>query len=430
MNNYYLKKIYFAITFLVLYCTSSYSQPNYCPLFPRFDQEIFSTVNKTTDVVFGANNDYQGTNTILKMDIYQPATDTMSMRPLIIFAHGGSFIGGDKSNGDQADLCNAFAKRGYVCATINYRLGFALPINAATATDAVFRAVQDMKAAIRFFRKDAATTNTYKINPAIVFAGGTSAGAFMALHLAYLNTYAELPSTVDTAVIGNLDGNSGNPGYPWDVKAVINLCGALGDKHWVVPGDIPLVSMHGTADNTVPYSTAMLYLLNTFPIMVVDGSYAIHNYINTFNHPAEMYTYSGAPHVPFSGMSATNIAYMDTTVRFVSNFLYKYFGCTPSDPNPLQNTFTTTGTHELSADQDIRLSLNPVDNYIRLNQLNEGQYLFTVTNTAGQVVLSAAKRTTETAIEIPVTNLPDGIYFLHYKGVNKSGVLKVIVRHS
>ena len=430
MNNCYLKKAFATISFLVFYFTTSFAQPNYCSLFPRFDQEVFSTVLKTTDVVFGANSDYQGVNTILKMDIYQPASDTMSMRPLIIFAHGGSFIGGDKTNGDQVDLCNAFAKRGYVCATINYRLGFAFPINAASATDAVFRAVQDMKAAIRFFRKDAATTNIYKINPTIVFAGGTSAGAFMALHLAYLNTYAELPSTVDTSVIGNLDGNSGNPGYPWNVNAVINLCGALGDRHWVVPGDVPLVSMHGTADNTVPYSTAMLFLLGSFPIMVVDGSYAIHNYINTFNHPAEMYTYSGAPHVPFSGTSVANIAYMDTTVRFVSNFLYKYFGCTPSDPNPMQNTFTTTGTPEFIADQEISLGLNPVNDFISLNQLDESQYVFTISNASGQVVLKSEKRAAEKRIEISVSNLSDGIYFLHYKGVNKSGVLKVIVLHS
>ena len=87
------------------------SKAQLCNLSSRFDQEIFATVVKTSDVTFGANNDYQGVNTILKMDIYQPSGDTASIRPLIVFAHGGSFIAGDKTNIDQVNLCTHFAKR-------------------------------------------------------------------------------------------------------------------------------------------------------------------------------------------------------------------------------------------------------------------------------------------------------------------------------
>ena len=132
--------IFLSLLFIV---NSTAKAQGLCNLAPRFDQEIFTTVNKTADVVYGANTDYQGANMILKMDIYQPDGDTMSQRPLIIFAHGGSFVAGDKSNGDQADLCTSFAKRGYICATINYRLGIAFPINSATATDAVEPATRD-----------------------------------------------------------------------------------------------------------------------------------------------------------------------------------------------------------------------------------------------------------------------------------------------
>ena len=411
---------------------SAQAQTALCNLWPRFDQEVFSTVTKTTDITYGANTDYQGVNVILKMDIYQPTGDVLPMRPLIIFAHGGSFIGGDKSNQDQVDLCNHFAKRGYVCATINYRLGFAFPINAATATDAVFRAVQDMKAVVRYFREDAATANNYKIDPNIIIAGGTSAGAFTALHLAYLNTYAELPASVDTAIIGDLEGNSGNPGYPSNVVAVINLCGALGHANWVTPGDPPLVSMHGTVDGTVPYATAMLSLTLVppfaIPIMVVDGSYSIHNYINTFNHPSEMYTWFGQGHVPFYGSTAANTAYMDTTIRFVSNFLYKYFGCIPSDPNPVQNTFPLTAVGDLTAENDIRLGSNPADASVNIYWGSHENYQFKMMNSAGQVVFQEVK-SVDNQLSFPVKHLPQGLYFIHYKGVDKTGVMKLVVQH-
>ena len=44
------------------------------------------------------------------MDVYTPDGDTFTQRPLIIFAHGGVFIGGDKNNFMMVELCEAFAK--------------------------------------------------------------------------------------------------------------------------------------------------------------------------------------------------------------------------------------------------------------------------------------------------------------------------------
>ncbi|MEP7262918.1 MAG: carboxylesterase family protein [Bacteroidota bacterium] len=421
-----MKNLLLAVLFLTSF--NSYSQSSSpCSLWPRYDQEIFPSVDTTYNVIYGSNSDYQGVNQILKMDIYQPSGDTLSQRPLIIFAHGGSFVAGDKANTDQINLCTHFAKRGYVTATINYRLGM-FPINGATATDAVYRACQDMKAAIRFFRKDAATTNLYNVDPTVIFIGGTSAGAFTALHTAYMNTYAELPATIDTSVIGNLEGNSGNPGYSSEANAVINLCGALGESSWIVPGDIPLCSMHGTADGTVPYSSQMLYLFGIVPIMVVDGSYAIHNYINTFSHPATMYTWYGADHVPYDGGTASAIAYLDTTLRFVSNFLYTYSGCIPSDPNPLANTvYTTTGIGSQSAALSVTAS-SPASDFIRLNHVGE-KGIVRVYDEAGRKVTSLAVDNASETFNISCSNYQNGIYAVHYETVKGVEILKVVVCH-
>ncbi len=353
---------YFFFFILIFVFQYSHAQINVDCNSHRFDQEVFSNVLTTSNILYGANMDANGSNTNLTMDIYQPDGDTVSVRPLIIWAHGGSFITGTKSDPDIVSLCQHFAKRGYVCASINYRLGVPFPINQESAMKAVYRSMQDMKASIRFFRKDAATTNIYKIDPNTIFVGGSSAGAFAALHTAYLDKYSEFPIPVDTIAMGTIEGSSGNPGYSTAVNAVIDLCGALGNKTNVEAGDLPFVAMHGNADNTVPYSTAMINFLTIYPIGVVDGSYAISDFANSIGVYNEMYTYYGAGHVPY--LSST--AYMDTTVRFVSNFLYKYLACSPVDPTPFANTFPV-GINSVSDKNDFIISPNPGNGIFSIN---------------------------------------------------------------
>jgi para-nitrobenzyl esterase len=353
-----MKNIFTLLSFSAL--ALPLSAQNYCGS-ARYDSEVFSNVTITSDVTYGSNTNVNNATVTLKMDIYEPSGDTASIRPLIVFAHGGSFLGGSKTDQDQVDLCTHFAKRGYITATIDYRTGIGFPINEGNAKKAVWRATQDMKAAVRFFRQDAATSNTYKIDPNMIFVGGTSAGAFMALHLAYLDQPSEVPTEIDTTQLGGLEGNSGNPGYPSTANAVINLCGALGDADYMVPGDIPVVSLHGTVDETVPYATEMLYILGSFQIMVVDGSRTIHEHADSINVPNAFYTWYNKDHVPYAGTSTSAIAHMDTTVRFVSNFLYQQLSCTPTDPNPLPNApaYDNVGIEDLSSNSGNNLFPNP-----------------------------------------------------------------------
>ena len=297
----------------------------------RYYNEIFS-VDTTKNVVYGWNTNISSTTDTLKMDIYQPAGDTLSARPILILAHGGSFIGGTKNDQDVSTLCHKFAARGYVTVSLGYRLGIGFPIDQPHASNAVYRAVQDMKAAVRFFRKDFATSNIYKIDTGFIVTGGSSAGAFMGLHLAYL-TPNEIPSYIDTVALGGFEGTSGNPGYRSDCDAVINLCGALGDSSWITAGEVPLCSMHGTVDGTVPYGHAMLSI-GIFPIMIVDGSYSLHFRAQHVPIQEWFHSFAGADHVPYAGTSASAIAYMDTTVNFVRDFLCSYMAGTLSINNP------------------------------------------------------------------------------------------------
>jgi para-nitrobenzyl esterase len=107
----------------------------------RYDTEVFATFDLTSNIVYGSNMSYSGTTVNLNMDIYEPHNDTATIRPLIVWAHGGSFVGGTKTDADIVALCQHFAKRGYVCVSINYRAGVPFPPTTATVTQAVWRAV-------------------------------------------------------------------------------------------------------------------------------------------------------------------------------------------------------------------------------------------------------------------------------------------------
>ena len=66
----------------------------------RYNTELFSDINVTTDVEYGENisEDILGieyTQT-LYLDVYTPVNDSISGRPLIIFLFGGAFVGGSK----------------------------------------------------------------------------------------------------------------------------------------------------------------------------------------------------------------------------------------------------------------------------------------------------------------------------------------------
>lgn len=56
----------------------------------------------------------------LKLNIYQPAGDTQTKRPLIIFVYGGGWIDGDRYQQEASAI--DFARRGYVTITMDYTM--------------------------------------------------------------------------------------------------------------------------------------------------------------------------------------------------------------------------------------------------------------------------------------------------------------------
>ena len=335
----------------------------------RYATDVFTAVSITSNIVYGQNTSFSNQNTPLKLDFYAPTGDTATKRPLIIWTHGGSFLGGSKTDPDMVALSNAFAKKGYVCASIDYRTGF-FPIDSANSVKAVMRAVQDLRASVRFFYKDQAENiNTYKIDTNNIFVGGSSAGAITALHLAYLDRSCEINGYVPQGVLstlGGLEGNSGNPCYSSKVNGVINLCGALAQYGWLENGDLPLCSLHGTTDGTVKYNRGIVN--PGVALMYLDGSRMLHEQAQAVGVPTNFYTFHGAGHVPYLGTSATQVAYMDTTVNFVRDYLLERLGCSNSilqaanTPAQTANLYAfSTCTGDIPEDFCTDASLNEVD---------------------------------------------------------------------
>ena len=62
----------------------------------RYAEAVFPQFNLTSNLTYGQNSNWANSNTVLKLDFYEPTNDTLAARPLIIWVHGGSFIGGSK----------------------------------------------------------------------------------------------------------------------------------------------------------------------------------------------------------------------------------------------------------------------------------------------------------------------------------------------
>ena len=306
----------------------------------RYNSEVFPNYTLTSNIVYGSN---PAASENLTLDVYQPTGDAIAQRPLIILAHGGSFIGGSSTDDPAVtESCKRFAKMGYVTASINYTLGFdVFPPDSLSAARTVYTVAREMKAAVRFFRKDAATANTYKINPNLIFIGGNSAGAILALHTGYLDQYSELPAGIDTATAGGLEGDQyGNAGYSSEVQAVVNMAGAIGDTTWMQNNtDLPVVSAHGDADQTVPFGDAIITLGGFIQIMPVNGSGVINEFTTDHNMIANLMVFPGDDHCPWN----TDALKMTQMIIHTRDFLYPLV-CSAAGGTPPVSDFTADQT--------------------------------------------------------------------------------------
>lgn len=295
----------------------------------RYYSEVFSNVNQTSNIRFGASDPYGLINNQdLYLDIFEPSGDTLEKRPLIIHQFGGGFLIGWRTEPVIPQMAEMYAKRGFVFATIDYRLGFNV-LDGQSAERAVYRAAQDLRAALRFLVDNA---DVYGIDTSAIFLTGTSAGCLSAFVSAYMNESdrVDIPSTYGILLepqdlgCANCSGNNNFNNQEVKIHGIINNWGAVLDTSYIDiindPADnVPVISFHGTNDLIVPYVEGNAFSLPIFP--AVQGSYLIHQRLDNLGVKNKLFPLAGLGHEPQLLQLQTWVT--DTIIRQGSLFLYE-----------------------------------------------------------------------------------------------------------
>ncbi|HAP69276.1 MAG TPA: hypothetical protein DCR04_06040 [Flavobacteriales bacterium] len=237
-------------------------------------------------------------NQEMTMDIFFPVGDNLPKRPLVVLAYGGGFLVGAKEDEDVWATCDSLAKKGYVTASINYRMNMNVT-SGASAVRAMYRAAQDYSSAIRYLKE---FSGTYGIDTNYVFVGGVSAGGFSAMHAVYMDDNERPAATFQSGLLGiapdlgcvNCAGNGHQ--HSTNVRGIINLWGAMLDTNYIQPNEIvPMTLFHGTNDLIVPSDFGFPFTA-LFLIPEVFGSENITTHVNNLGGNAELNLFPGVGH--------------------------------------------------------------------------------------------------------------------------------------
>lgn len=396
----------------------------------RYQNKIFTNVDVTSDVVYGVDTLSSGNPDTLKLDVYVPQGDTVKNRPVVILAHGGSFVIGFKSMPDMVALCRGLAQRGYVAISMAYRKESPLVLNnAAIAHEAmvktVMRAVQDGKAVIRYVRKSFVEMgDPYGVDTSNVHIGGASAGAILAMQVAFMDDVNKLTPRWQpyAAEVGGLEG-SNNLGYSARVNSVISMAGALGDTSYLSDDNLlPVLSSHSEDDNTVLYGIGKPLSNDSLPTLY--GSLAVNDRIKKMCGVSWFDSHPGANHPPYNAGAQTDFTDIDS---IIGEFLYRqqpcYPGTTLQDQLASQigeNCFTSVQDIKL-VDNNLSLFPNPTSGIVNI-QVDKimNNSIVEVYNSVGQ--LSYTERMNSNRMEMNLNDLNRGIYFVRVVNKDKQTV--------
>lgn len=179
-----------------------------------FKQRIPSNLVYMRDIEFT-----QTRERALKMDILHSKVLPAASMPGLVWIHGGGWREGNKEEGIEYLL--PFARDGYFCASIEYRLSH----------EAIFPAqIEDCKCAIRFLRAHA---TEFFLDTERIGVWGSSAGGHLAALLGTTHSFREF------------EGDGGWEGFSSCVQAV---CDWFGPTDFLRLNDFPSNIDHDAAD--------------------------------------------------------------------------------------------------------------------------------------------------------------------------------------
>lgn len=393
----------------------------YCTNNARYTEvAYFKSTEITTgaNIQFGIANDHLGNPDTLLMDLYYPnlGIDTSPKRPFIMLFHGGGFSSGDKQSGDIKDLCIHLAQRGFVCASVNYRIGY--DFTEYGQYKARYRAIQDGHAAMRFVVNNA---NAVRIDTGWLFVGGQSAGSLLAMGMVYadpseLDSISLLYSATATSVeLGNLYTSGNNLTNTYSFKGIFNNWGGVATNEVDLNEMLPTVAFHGELDPTV-----LIDADNSFLHYTLNGSRAIHNDLIANNICSEISIDTIGGHGIYRNASSVLRAGR-ASCFFKSIFCNKCSNFYTTDSVP-SNCSTPVNVDEFNFDSKIKVYPNPFENSFSIQGI-DGNLDITIYNSFGQLIYKD-----EVANGIVQTDLIPGLYFIKIKLLdsNKSFTTKLI----
>lgn len=190
----------------------------------------------------------------LRLDVFRPEVPG-ERRPAVVFVHGGGWLWGSKL--EHRTTAAHLAARGFVTASIEYRL----------ARERIYpAALDDVKAAVGWLRANAAR---YGIDPELVGAAGSSAGAHLVAMLGVVPERGPGTATAVKAVAGIATPVDLASQYQRDRFSPALFLGAGSPKEhpdlWaeaspinhVNPRAAAFLFLHGTDDGLVSYAEAL-----------------------------------------------------------------------------------------------------------------------------------------------------------------------------
>lgn len=201
----------------------------------------------------------------LKLDLYRPALpDGSPPPPIIVYMHGGGWIGGIRSGPSSVAFGLELAGEGFAFASIDYRLALDHPAPAA---------IEDCRLAVRFLRSKAESLG---VDGSRIVAMGNSAGGHLAAMLGLLRPGDGLDGEglkdVDSSVLAVVDlcGITDIPALlddaaraPWAAawiqqsgEARRQLAERCSPLTWASRKAPPFLIVHGENDSSVPFGQA------------------------------------------------------------------------------------------------------------------------------------------------------------------------------